>query len=139
MQNTLFQSSVIDSYIFLLYQYFALTVYEGHKSELLVKISWYREPSEYQEQVFFVSIFQGDSGGPLTCYFPRKMKYYLLGITSYGVGCGRPRLPGIYVRIMNYRHWVNSRAALINRTTNISIQSLLLFFTVGAITIQFPQ
>ncbi|KAJ7317884.1 hypothetical protein JRQ81_004046, partial [Phrynocephalus forsythii] len=82
---------------------------------------------------------QGDSGGPLTCYFPNKMKYYLLGITSYGVGCGRPRLPGIYVRIQHYKHWVNSRALIFNRTTNINIQCLLLFFTVGTITIQFPQ
>uniref|UniRef100_A0A8C9MYR2 Peptidase S1 domain-containing protein n=1 Tax=Serinus canaria TaxID=9135 RepID=A0A8C9MYR2_SERCA len=42
---------------------------------------------------------QGDSGGPLVCYHPDTDKYFLIGIASFGVGCGRPRYPGIYVRI----------------------------------------
>ncbi|XP_062827049.1 transmembrane protease serine 12 isoform X2 [Anolis carolinensis] len=40
---------------------------------------------------------QGDSGGPLVCYFPNASRYYLLGITSAGVGCGRPKYPGLYL------------------------------------------
>ncbi|NXM67003.1 TMPSC protease, partial [Serilophus lunatus] len=47
---------------------------------------------------------QGDSGGPLVCYQPDK--YYLVGIASFGVGCGRPRYPGIYVRLSRYRAWL---------------------------------
>ncbi|KAM3848190.1 transmembrane protease serine 12-like [Vipera latastei] len=40
---------------------------------------------------------QGDSGGPLMCYIRDVRQYYLVGITSFGRGCGRPNNPGIYV------------------------------------------
>ncbi|NXN02728.1 TMPSC protease, partial [Sylvia borin] len=49
---------------------------------------------------------QGDSGGPLVCYHPDTDKYYLIGIASFGVGCGRPKKPGIYVRLSQYRKWI---------------------------------
>ncbi|NWX12148.1 TMPSC protease, partial [Aegotheles bennettii] len=49
---------------------------------------------------------QGDSGGPLACYHPSTSRYYLIGITSYGLGCGRPNFPGIYVRLSQYREWI---------------------------------
>ncbi|NWR43843.1 TMPSC protease, partial [Regulus satrapa] len=49
---------------------------------------------------------QGDSGGPLVCYHPDTDRYYLIGIASFGVGCGRPRYPGIYVRLSQYRKWI---------------------------------
>ncbi|KFQ67334.1 Transmembrane protease serine 12, partial [Phaethon lepturus] len=49
---------------------------------------------------------QGDSGGPLACYHPSTNKYYLVGIASFGVGCGRPEFPGIYVRLSQYRRWI---------------------------------
>ncbi|ETE65151.1 Transmembrane protease serine 12, partial [Ophiophagus hannah] len=40
----------------------------------------------------------GDSGGPLVCYIPELTRYYLVGISSFGYGCGRPRLPGVYLQ-----------------------------------------
>ncbi|KFV04590.1 Transmembrane protease serine 12, partial [Tauraco erythrolophus] len=49
---------------------------------------------------------QGDSGGPLACYHPGTNKHYLIGIASFGVGCGRPKFPGIYVRLSHYRRWI---------------------------------
>ncbi|KFV42608.1 Transmembrane protease serine 12, partial [Gavia stellata] len=49
---------------------------------------------------------QGDSGGPLACHHPGTDKYYLIGITSFGVGCGRPKFPGLYVRLSQYRGWI---------------------------------
>ncbi|NWS57930.1 TMPSC protease, partial [Chunga burmeisteri] len=49
---------------------------------------------------------QGDSGGPLACYHPSTNKYYLVGIASFGHGCGRPKFPGIYVRLSQYRRWI---------------------------------
>ncbi|KFO73151.1 Transmembrane protease serine 12, partial [Cuculus canorus] len=49
---------------------------------------------------------QGDSGGPLVCYHPCTNRYYLIGITSFGIGCGRPNFPGIYVRLSQYLRWI---------------------------------
>ncbi|KAM6474015.1 transmembrane protease serine 12-like [Liasis olivaceus] len=68
---------------------------------------------------------QGDSGGPLVCYLSDS-KYYLIGITSYGVGCGRPRFPGIYTSLPKYRHWVEKQ---LSETNTVSIQHIL-FLTV---------
>ncbi|KAH0629213.1 hypothetical protein JD844_011110 [Phrynosoma platyrhinos] len=84
-----------------------------------------------------VDTCQGDSGGPLMCYFPTDKKYYLIGITSFGVGCGRPKLPGIYVRIINYRKWVDTHAALFNKTTTVSIEHILIVLTVGWVIVHF--
>ncbi|KFQ25726.1 Transmembrane protease serine 12, partial [Merops nubicus] len=49
---------------------------------------------------------QGDSGGPLACHHLSTNKYYLVGIASFGVGCGRQKFPGIYVRVSQYRSWI---------------------------------
>merc|ERR1712130_467618 len=48
---------------------------------------------------------QGDSGGPLICVEGRKP--VLRGIVSFGKGCGRPGLPGIYTRVSNYVEWID--------------------------------
>uniref|UniRef100_A0A8C3U527 Peptidase S1 domain-containing protein n=1 Tax=Catharus ustulatus TaxID=91951 RepID=A0A8C3U527_CATUS len=61
---------------------------------------------------------QGDSGGPLACYHPDTDKFFLVGIASFGVGCGRPRYPGIYVRLSQYRTWIKAKLLLINSTWN---------------------
>lgn len=39
--------------------------------------------------------FKGDSGGPLV--YRRRFRYLLIGIVSFGVDCGEPEYPGIYV------------------------------------------
>ncbi|XP_036616678.1 transmembrane protease serine 12-like [Trichosurus vulpecula] len=48
----------------------------------------------------------GDSGGPLMCYFPENERFFLMGITSAGVGCGRPFFPGIYTEVQLYETWL---------------------------------
>uniref|UniRef100_A0A803TZ10 Peptidase S1 domain-containing protein n=1 Tax=Anolis carolinensis TaxID=28377 RepID=A0A803TZ10_ANOCA len=92
-----------------------------------VKILLHPKVSKYNDHNSFVSfIFQGDSGGPLMCYFPNEKKFYLIGITSYGVGCGRPKFPGVYVRISHYRNWINTRA-IFSRTTTFLLVSFVFF------------
>lgn len=45
---------------------------------------------------------QGDSGGPAA--FEGNI---LVGIVSWGNGCAEPGYPGVYVRVINYLHWIN--------------------------------
>ncbi|WP_228564922.1 serine protease [Myxococcus sp. AB036A] len=50
---------------------------------------------------------QGDSGGPLIA--PGPHGYVIQGIVSFGVGCARAGLPGIYTRVSNYIPWINTQ------------------------------
>ncbi|XP_034556373.1 transmembrane protease serine 13a [Notolabrus celidotus] len=49
---------------------------------------------------------QGDSGGPLVCKHGNQ--WYLLGITSWGHGCGRENKPGVYTKVSSLVPWVYS-------------------------------
>ncbi|XP_074989778.1 transmembrane protease serine 12 [Calonectris borealis] len=73
---------------------------------------------------------QGDSGGPLACYHPSTNRYYLIGIASFGVGCGRPQFPGIYVRLSQYRRWIKSELLWSNKAVNPVSITLTIFLTV---------
>ncbi|KAM9368179.1 transmembrane protease serine 12-like [Phaethornis superciliosus] len=64
-----------------------------------------------------VDACQGDSGGPLSCYDQSTSRYYLMGIASYGQGCGRPRFPGVYVHLSLYSRWINDEL-LRNKAVN---------------------
>ncbi|XP_060040900.1 serine protease 52-like [Erinaceus europaeus] len=56
---------------------------------------------------------QGDSGGPLICHKTNNTSiWYQLGIVSWGVGCGRKRLPGVYTNVSNYLSWINKETTL---------------------------
>ena len=51
---------------------------------------------------------QGDSGGPLWYNAPYQnvSKPYLIGAVSYGAGCARPNVPGVYTNVAHYRTWI---------------------------------
>ena len=53
---------------------------------------------------------QGDSGGPLVLTYGEPV---LVGIVSWGVGCGGPGQPGVYVRIdqNHYLNWIRRAIA----------------------------
>jgi secreted trypsin-like serine protease len=49
---------------------------------------------------------QGDSGGPLVMYDETTSKYILVGLTSFGKGCGEPGMPGVYAYVPAFVDWV---------------------------------
>lgn len=48
----------------------------------------------------------GDSGGPLIIL--QNNRYYLVGITSAGFGCGVDNQPGIYLNVQKVLGWLQS-------------------------------
>ncbi|XP_042137708.1 serine protease 44 isoform X5 [Peromyscus maniculatus bairdii] len=47
---------------------------------------------------------QGDSGGPLICEFNET--WVQVGIVSWGIGCGRKGIPGVYTEVSYYKDWI---------------------------------
>ncbi|XP_022093220.1 chymotrypsin-like elastase family member 2A isoform X2 [Acanthaster planci] len=59
-----------------------------------------------------VDACQGDSGGPLSCAAVDTqgyLRWYVVGITSYGFGCGTPGLPGVYTKVSEFTVWLEEK------------------------------
>lgn len=59
------------------------------------------------ELMFF--FLKGDGGGPLVC--ESQGSWFLAGLVSWGIGCGSPDVPGVYVKVSEYSDWVQRNLA----------------------------
>ena len=37
---------------------------------------------------------------------PKTGKWTVIGITSYGIGCGNPKYPGVSIKVSEYLPWI---------------------------------
>ncbi|KAK2492271.1 hypothetical protein MC885_019351 [Smutsia gigantea] len=51
---------------------------------------------------------EGDSGGPLVIAHDGNI-WYLIGIVSWGIDCGKENKPGLYTKVTLYRDWIKSK------------------------------
>ncbi|XP_058459515.1 uncharacterized protein LOC131435532 isoform X4 [Malaya genurostris] len=47
---------------------------------------------------------KGDGGGPLVC--ERNGSWQVVGVVSWGIGCGKANVPGVYVKVAHYLDWL---------------------------------
>uniref|UniRef100_A0AAY4ATW8 Vitamin K-dependent protein C n=1 Tax=Denticeps clupeoides TaxID=299321 RepID=A0AAY4ATW8_9TELE len=52
-----------------------------------------------------VDACEGDSGGPMMVKY--RDTWFLIGLVSWGEGCGQKNKVGIYTKVSNYRDWID--------------------------------
>ncbi|XP_062140509.1 serine protease 1 [Drosophila sulfurigaster albostrigata] len=82
---------------------------------------------------FEVDSCQGDSGGPLMC------DGKVVGIVSFGTGCGEPDSAGVYTDVYRYREWIARNTANKRSQTNASPYRLHLIALTMMCSLHIPM
>jgi len=63
----------------------------------------------------------GDGGGPLQCV-AKDARWRLVGVSTGGDGCAKPKKPGIYTKINDFDtyHWIRLRVKVIGHIVHVS-------------------
>lgn len=56
--------------------------------------------NEIDSSGFTTDTCSGDSGSPMIC------NGKIVGVTSYGMGCGEPKFPGVYTKVSAFKDWI---------------------------------
>uniref|UniRef100_A0A2C9JLA3 Peptidase S1 domain-containing protein n=1 Tax=Biomphalaria glabrata TaxID=6526 RepID=A0A2C9JLA3_BIOGL len=56
-----------------------------------------------------VDTCSGDSGGPIFCLDSVTNTWNVVGVTSYGEGCARAGIPGVYTNTAAYYSWIQQQ------------------------------
>lgn len=72
---------------------------DGHQDACLGKLHIIQVTKK-----IIINLSQGDSGGPLI--IKDRGRFFLVGITSAGFGCGVPFQPGIYHNVQKTSSWI---------------------------------
>jgi len=56
---------------------------------------------------------QGDSGGPLMGTLDEVLLPYQAGIVSWGYGCARPGMPGMYTEVSHFISWIHNGSGIL--------------------------
>ena len=66
---------------------------------------------------------QGDSGGPLIVAGTTPNNHVLVGVVSWGYGCGAPGIPGVYSRVSLVADWIASAGCRLSRSKECGIKT----------------
>uniref|UniRef100_I3JIS4 chymotrypsin n=1 Tax=Oreochromis niloticus TaxID=8128 RepID=I3JIS4_ORENI len=73
-----------------------------------------------------------EGGGPMVS--KQNGRWIQAGVVSFGTGCARPNLPGVYARVSQYQTWINSQISSnqekggSDRRTNTLVCSVSIMF-----------
>ena len=76
------------------------TLERTHAKKILeARFFWRRMEGKHEEKIFL---------NPAKTFFVSFCRNTIVGVTSFGSGCGDPNFPGVYSRVTDVKSWIQS-------------------------------